>query len=360
MNNKNFYAVLMAGGVGSRFWPVSTSRFPKQFHDMLGTGSSLIQKTFSRLSNTIPEENIFILTNAKYDALVKEQLPTITDRQIVLEPAMRNTAPCILLSALKIYKENPDALMLVAPSDHWIEDEQAFHDNILTAFDACQRQSLLMTLGIQPTGPNTGYGYIKHADNPGTPVKDVITFTEKPDLETAKTFLAEGNYLWNAGIFIWSAKTIIEAFKNQLPKMHALFSKGMDAYNTEHETKFISKNYACAEDISIDFGIMENAEKVAVLPATFDWNDLGTWGSLFEKLTKDFQNNAVVNAETYAANTSGNMIHTQHKKVVVVDALEDFIIVDRDDVLMIVPKSKEQDIKQISKAVQQKTGKHLG
>ena len=360
MDIKNYYAVLMAGGIGSRFWPVSTASYPKQFHDMLGTGVSLIQQTFSRLSKTIPEENIFILTNSRYEALVKEQLPHITDRQIVLEPAMRNTAPCILLSALKIQKENPDALMLVAPSDHWIEDEDAFNKDIITAFDACQRQSLLMTLGVKPTSPNTGYGYIKYAETEGTPIKKVLQFTEKPNLETAQKFLSEGNYVWNAGIFLWSVTSIINAFEKQMPKMHHLFSKGIESLNTEHEAKFISKTYNRADNISIDFGIMENAKNVGVLPASFDWNDLGTWGSLHEKMTKDFQNNAVVNAESYATNSSGNMVHTQRKKVVVIDGLEDYIIVDRDDVLMIVPKSKEQDIKQISKAVQQKTGKHLG
>ncbi|EAP88176.1 MULTISPECIES: mannose-1-phosphate guanylyltransferase [Croceibacter] len=359
MENKNYYAVLMAGGIGSRFWPVSTTSFPKQFHDMLGTGSSLIQKTFARLSKTVPEENIFILTNSKYEDLVKEQLPNVTDRQIVLEPVMRNTAPCILLAALKIQKENPDALMLVAPSDHWIEDENAFNDNIRTAFDACQRQPILMTLGIEPTFANTGYGYINYIEDTSTPIKKVKHFTEKPNKELAKQFLADGNYLWNAGIFIWSANTIVEAFEKQMPDMHHLFFRGIDALNTERETKFLSRTYPKADNISIDFGIMENAADVRVLPATFDWNDLGTWGSLYEKLTKDFQNNAIVNAETFAPNSQGNMIHTQSNKAVVIDGLEDYIIVDRDDVLMIVPKEKEQDIKSISKSVQQKLGKNL-
>lgn len=359
MTNKNYYAVLMAGGIGSRFWPVSTAAYPKQFHDMLGTGKSLIQQTFSRLSKIIPEENIFILTNSRYDAQVKEQLPSVTDRQIVLEPTMRNTAPCILLSALKIQKENPNALMLVAPSDHWIENEEAFQKDIITAFDACQRQSILMTLGVKPTSPNTGYGYIKYTETDKTPIKKVLQFTEKPNLEKAKSFISEGNYVWNAGIFLWSVTTIINAFEKQLPKMHHLFTKGVGFLNTEEEKRFISKTYSKADNISIDFGIMEDAEKVGVLPVSFDWNDLGTWGSLHEKMTKDFQNNAVVNAETYATNSTGNMVHTQRHKIVVIDGLEDYIIVDRDDVLMIVPKSKEQDIKQISKAVQQKTGKHL-
>ena len=356
MTNSNYYAVLMAGGIGSRFWPISTEQFPKQFHDMLGTGKSLIQKTFDRLGNIIPQDNILILTNGRYSDLVKEQLPSVTNKHMVLEPAMRNTAPCILLSALKIYKENPNALMLVAPSDHWIEDEEAFSNDVITAFDACQRHNLLMTLGIKPTHPNTGYGYINYETNHKTPIKKVKAFTEKPDLNTAKQFLSQGNYLWNAGIFLWKAEAIINAFKEHLPQLHALFTKGLSQLNTDTEDAFIRKNYKKAENISIDFGIMEDAENVAVLPASFDWNDLGTWGSLHDKLTKDFQDNAFVNAESYAANSTGNLIYTKKKKAVVVEGLEDYIIVDRDDVLMIIPKAKEQDIKTIGKTAQSKLG----
>ena len=212
--NKNYYAILMAGGVGSRFWPVSKKKFPKQFHDILGTGETLIQRTFNRLARLIPEENILILTNGMYNDLVKQQLPNVTDNQIVLEPVMRNTAPCILLSALKIQKQNEDAMMVVAPSDHWIEDEDAFVNDLQTAFDACQRQDdLLMTLGIQPTFPHTGYGYIQHQKNPSSKVNKVVNFKEKPDYNTAKEYLSEGNYLWNAGIFVWSARAITGEFK---------------------------------------------------------------------------------------------------------------------------------------------------
>ena len=280
MNNKNYYAILMAGGVGSRFWPVSTSKFPKQFHDMLGTGDTLIQKTFSRLSNLIPKENIFILTNEAYNDLVLEQLPEVTQRQVVLEPAMRNTAPCILYASLKIQKENPDAVMIVAPSDHWIEDEQAFTNNVKEAFCYCSENDALMTLGIQPTFPNTGYGYIEFDKASQKKIKEVNQFREKPDYATAKDFITQGNFLWNAGIFMWSAKSVMSAFKQFQPSLYALFETGIKAYNTPDEARFIKENYPKAEDVSVDYAIMESAKNVYVSKATFDWNDLGTWGSL--------------------------------------------------------------------------------
>jgi len=345
--NKNYYAILMAGGVGSRFWPVSTAEFPKQFHDMLGSGDTLIQKTFSRLSKLIPAENILILTNEKYNDIVLEQLPLVKQEQVLLEPAMRNTAPCILYASLKIQKENPDAVMVVAPSDHWIEDEAAFTDNLQRCFDFCSKENALMTLGIQPTFPNTGFGYIEFDKSDLNPVKKVRQFREKPDYETAKSFLDSGNFLWNGGIFIWSAKSITEAFEKFQPQMNQLFLQGKESYNTPDEVRFINENYALAENVSIDYAVMENAKNVYVLPATFDWNDLGTWGSLHEKLNKDEQNNAVVNATVVLNNASNNIISTSKEKLVIVDGLEDYIIVDKDNVLLIYPKGKEQEIKSI-------------
>jgi mannose-1-phosphate guanylyltransferase len=346
--NKNYYAILMAGGVGSRFWPVSTTDFPKQFHDMLGSGDTLIQKTFSRLSKLIPVENILILTNERYNGLVLEQLPMVKQEQVLLEPAMRNTAPCILYASLKIQKMNPNAVMVVAPSDHWIEDENAFVQNLQSCFEFCQKENALMTLGIKPTFPNTGFGYIEYDKSDTNPIKRVNQFREKPNYETAKSFLDAGNFLWNGGIFIWSAQAIIEAFDTFQPQMKALFQQGMEVYNTPKEADFIQENYANVENISIDYAVMEKAKNVYVLPATFDWNDLGTWGQLHEKLDKDGQNNAVVNATVILENASNNIIRADGKKLIIVDGLDDFIIVDREDVLMIYPKSKEQDIKRIT------------
>lgn len=365
--NKNYFAVIMAGGIGSRFWPVSTQEFPKQFHDMLGTGQTLLQQTFSRLNKIIPSENIYILTNEMYLGITLKQLPEISEKQVVLEPTMRNTAPCILLSALKIKKENPDALMLVAPSDHWIEDENAFAKDIQACFDAAQREPILLTLGIEPTFPNTGYGYIQieneienetqNASKANKGIIKVAQFREKPDYETAKKFLSDGSFLWNAGIFIWSAKNIVASFEKFLPEMYSIFSKGIPVLNTSEEKKFIEENYSKAENISIDYGILEKADNVFMKKATFDWNDLGTWGALYDKLGKDDAENATVNAELFLNDSKSNIIFTSSKKLVVLDGIDDYIVVDKDDVLLVFPKKKEQEIKELLKKISDKFGK---
>lgn len=342
----------MAGGVGSRFWPVSTVDFPKQFHDMLGCGVTLLQKTFSRLEKLIPAENILILTNERYNDLVLEQLPMVKSNQILLEPAMRNTAPCILYATLKIQKLSPNAVVVVAPSDHWIEDENIFIEDLQTAFDFCEKEDALMTLGIQPTFPNTGFGYIEFDKEDSSQVKKVKQFREKPDYETAKSFLKSGNFLWNGGIFIWSIQSVLKAFEKFQPQLLALFSEGIPAYNTDAENNFINQNYALAENISIDYAVMEDAENVYVLPARFDWNDLGTWGSLHEKLPKDSKENAVVNSKVILENASNNIIRSNAKKMIIVDGLNDYIIVDHEDVLLIYPKSKEQEIKSLIEKVE--------
>jgi len=348
----------MAGGVGSRFWPVSVKAYPKQFHDMLGTGDTLIQKTFQRLSNLIPEENIFILTNESYNDLVFEQLPNLTKRQVVLEPAMRNTAPCILYASLKIQKENPDAVVIVAPSDHWIEDEDAFTQNVQQTFDFCSQNEVLMTLGIQPTFPNTGYGYIEYDKTTDDDIKPVNQFKEKPDYKTAKAFIEQGNFLWNAGIFMWHVKSVINAFKKNQPNLYSLFETGIAVYNTQSEDDFIKENYGKAESISVDNAIMELSNNVYVLPAEFDWNDLGTWGSLYDKLDKDENNNAILNARTLVADSTGNIIRTNKDKLVVLDGINDYIIVDKEEALLIYPKNKEQDIKQVLQKLKDKFGEN--
>ena len=356
--NKNYYAVIMAGGVGSRFWPVSTQKFPKQFHDMLGTGDSLLQKTFKRLAKLIPQENILIATNKKYKELVLSQLDDVTEQQLLLEPAMRNTAPCILYAALKIQQKNKDAVMIVAPSDHWIDDEDEFTRNIETSFKACAEKDILMTLGIEPSYPNTGYGYIEY-EKSASEIKKVHQFTEKPDLETATKFIDSGNYVWNAGIFIWSVQSISKAFDKYLPTMNTLFCEGNHVFNTDFEDDFIEDNYANAENISIDYGIMQKAKNIYTLPVDFGWNDLGTWSSLYDKLEKDTSNNAVVNANTIFKEASNNMVSTSKNKHVVIQGLDDFIVVEKEDVLLICPKKNEQEIKQIVAEVKEKFGNDL-
>lgn len=346
----------MAGGIGSRFWPVSTESLPKQFHDMLGSGQSLLQRTFSRMQKVVPTENIRILTNELYFDLTQEQLPEIKPEQIILEPAMRNTAPCILMAALKVKKENSNAIMLIAPSDHWIEDEDKFSQDIHTCFEAAKKDDKLLTLGIKPVFPNTGYGYIESSLGDNTPIKKVIQFREKPDYETAKEFLAAGNFVWNAGIFVWSVESITKAFKAYLPEMHALFNAGYDAYNTTREVKFVSEVYPQAENISIDYGILEKATNVYVLPALFDWSDLGTWGSLHDKLEKDEDNNAVVRADYLFTDSTNNIVYTDKKKLVVLDGIENYIVVDKENVLLLYPKKKEQEIKDLLKDIEDKFG----
>lgn len=350
--SSNYYAVIMAGGVGSRFWPVSTPEFPKQFHDMLGSGDTLIQKTFKRLSQLIPQENILILTHENYKDIVKEQLPLVADNNIILEPAMRNTAPCILYAAMKIKKNNPNAVMVVAPSDHWIEDELQFISNLQRTFDVCERDSVLMTLGILPTFPNTGYGYIEFNKLDSRPIKKVVQFREKPDYATARKFVQSRHFLWNSGIFVWSVGAILDAFSEFQPSMSELFDQGFEKYNTADEKSFIDENYSKAENISIDYAVMEKANNVYVLPATFDWNDLGTWGSLYDKLPKDNSDNAIVNAQAFFNNATNNVVRTDKDKTVVIDGLNDYIIVDKEDILLIYPKRKEQEIKNVSRYVE--------
>lgn len=358
--NENNYAVLMAGGVGSRFWPVSTAAHPKQFRDLLGTGETLIQTTFRRLKALVPAENIYILTNERYRDLVREQLKEVNSEQIVLEPVMRNTAPAVLLASLKIWKRNKEAVMIMAPSDHWIEDEVAFSQDIELAFEACRREDKIITLGITPTFPNTGYGYIQYKKEDDEKLKPVKKFTEKPTFEVARRFLQEGGYLWNAGIFIWNVDFILRSYMKNLPQLYSLFEKGTEAFNTSKEEEFVAANYSLAPDISIDYGILEKEENIYVISATFDWNDLGTWGSLFNESEKDSSENAVLNARVLAKDASRNIISSKTNKVIVVEGLQDFIIVDEEEVLLLVPKEKEQDIKQIRTRVQNEFGENLG
>jgi len=356
----NYYAILMAGGIGSRFWPASKKSSPKQFLDILGVGETLFQNTFKRLSRLIPQKNIYVLTNEEYVEVVKDQINGITDDQIVAEPAMRNTAPSILLGALKIYKKNPKASIVVAPSDHWIREEEKFIAALEMCFDEVEGNDKLITLGIQPISPNTGYGYIEYDKNEKAEVKKVINFTEKPDVEKAQQFLDAGNYAWNAGIFIWKAETIIHSFKTHLSDMYELFTSGEKLLNTSKETEFIQATYHKADNISIDYGIMEKSKEVFMIPATFDWNDLGTWSSVQKELPQDNHGNTLVKARVLADDANNNIISTTRNKLVLVQGLDDYIIVEDEDVLMIIPKSKEQEIKEWRAKVIEEYGEELG
>ncbi len=343
MNNQ--YGIIMAGGIGSRFWPESTAEMPKQFLDLLGTGKSFIQQTFERLQKLIPAEQIYLLTNERYRELIKKQLPQVSDNQIIAEPVMRNTAPAILYAAKKIHQHNPDANLLVAPSDHYIANEDQFIANVQTAFDATAKRDILMTLGIVPHSPNTGYGYIQYDKETNEPVKKVLKFTEKPDLQTAVKFLNEGNYLWNAGIFIWRATSILKAFQTYLPEMFAKMSSDDAVYNTAKEPEFIAEIFPQLQNISIDYGILEKADNVYVLPADFVWNDLGAWNAIYEQLSLTNNDNVLINSKLISDNSQGNLVKTNGKKVVLKD-LNDYIVVDTEDTLMIIPRKDDQKVKE--------------
>ena len=343
MNNQ--FGIIMAGGIGSRFWPESTAEMPKQFLDLLGNGQSFIQQTFQRLNQLIPTRQIYILTNERYRNLIKKQLPGIEDYQIIAEPVMRNTAPAILYAAKRINKINPDAVLLIAPSDHYIAQENKFIDNVKSAFDNAASHKRLITLGIVPHNPNTGYGYIQYDKNDPKTIKKVIQFTEKPDINTARKFLAKGNYLWNAGIFVWKTSTILQAFQSFLPGMYQAMSTNDDVYNTENEKAFIDTVFPKLENISIDYGILEKANNVYVLPAEFIWNDLGAWNAIYQQLQQNKGENIAINSDLLAENSYGNLIKTNHKKVIIKD-LNDYAIVDTDKVLMIIPRKDDQKVKE--------------
>lgn len=356
--NTNYYAVILAGGIGSRFWPISRTKYPKQFLDMLGTGKTLLQQTYERFSKIIPASNIFIATHESYTYLVKEQLPDVPESQHIVEPIMRNTAPCIAYASHKIHKMNPEACMVIAPADHLILDENKFSEEVLKALQDASKEDWLITLGIKPTRPDTGYGYIQFdSKSAKTGFKKVKTFTEKPSLDLAKTFLQSGDFLWNAGIFIWSTNSIISALSIHQTEMNDIFIEGTTAFNTESEKKFISGAFVRCVGISIDFAVMEKAENVYVLPVDFGWSDLGTWTSVYELSDRDENGNVMQPAEHILAyDTKNTMIRTSNNKVVIVKGLDNYIVIDSEDALLICPKDEEQQVKNIVADVKEKFG----
>jgi len=351
------YAVIMAGGIGSRFWPMSRQDYPKQFLDILNTGQTLIQSTFQRLTDFIPPENIYVVTSNEYLHIAEKQLPQIRKENILGEPSRKNTAPCIAYISFKLLQRDPKALLIVAPADHLVLDRIAFKKVCLEALSFVAKHNALITLGITPQKPNTGYGYIQRelqsvTDN----VYKVKTFTEKPNLELAKTFLASGDFLWNAGIFVWQVKNIIKAFEAYLPEMYDVFVAEKEAFNTPEEKKALDHIYPLCTTISIDFGIMEKANNVYVIPASFGWSDLGTWNSAYENLDKDDKGNAIAGKKVMIVDAAKCMIHSGNKKLIVLQGLEDFIIVDTTDVLLICRREKEQEIKDYVAEVRRSIG----
>jgi len=348
---KNRYCVIMAGGIGARFWPMSRTSHPKQFIDILGTGKTLIQQTFERFSRICPKENILVVTNSLYKEMVIDQLPEIDQNNILCEPARRNTAPCIAYANHKIHENDQDAIVVVAPSDHIILKEDVFTQVVNTALEAAASNNWLLTLGIEPNRPDTGYGYIQYMEGSSYHkdyrIKKVKTFTEKPNLEMAESFLKSGDFLWNSGIFIWSLQSIQKAFKQYLEDIDNIFAEGKGIYNTPGEDEFIRKAYEVCRNISIDYGVMEKADNVYVVASDFGWSDLGTWGSLYAFREKNELNNAVAGKNVLTYDTTNCIVNVPKDKLVVLQGLNDYIVVEDEGILLVCRMQDEQKIRQI-------------
>ena len=367
MNNNHL--IIMAGGVGSRFWPMSTPEKPKQFIDVLGIGKSLIQLTVERFDTVIPIENVWIVTSEKYKSIVREQLPGVPETQILLEPCMRNTAPCIEYVSRKIYAKNPEANLVFSPADHIVLDVSAFREVIKNSLEFTGNRDVILTLGMMPTRPETGYGYIKslqvnettslqgetqsHKDaesqssiaNSQQPIVKVESFKEKPNLETAKSYLAEGGYYWNAGIFIWNAKMVVNTIAALVPELASVFDKIEPYFYTEQEQEIINQYFPTCPNISIDYAVMEKSKDVFVYPANFGWSDLGTWGSLYTHLEQDENNNAVVGQNVNMVDCKNCVVHTPSERKVVIQGLDNYIVAESNNTLLICKKEEEQHIK---------------
>ncbi len=354
----NRYVIIMAGGVGSRFWPLSRRKKPKQFLDILGTGETLIQQTFRRFKSICPAENIFIVTSEEHKNLVTEQLE-IPSSNVLAEPFRRNTAPCLAYGTFRILKENPEAVIVVTPADHLILKEDKFCEVIQESLDFVKDQNVLLTLGIKPSRPETGYGYIQ-ADRK-KPVRGydnllkVKTFTEKPDINLARVFIQSGDFYWNSGIFIWNIQSILAAFEKYLPDMFSAFDEGRKLFGTRLEKSFITRTYTECRSISIDYGIMEKADNVYVMCTNIGWSDLGTWSSLYEHSVLDKKGNSIINGNIFSYDNRGNIFNISSGKVAVIQGLKDYVVVESDDVLLIVKKEEEQNIKNYLEDVKKET-----
>ena len=355
--SKNHYVAIMAGGIGSRFWPMSRTNFPKQFLDIMNSGRTLIQATYDRFAKFIPAENIYVVTSAQYVDIVAKQLPELSPANILAEPSRKNTAPCIAYVSYKLHALNPNANLICAPADHLITDEEGFKKVCSDALHFTSHIKALVTLGIKPSSPNTGYGYIQYDQHAVSEnVYKVKTFTEKPDLQLAKTFVASGDFLWDAGIFVWQVKNIIKAFEKHLPEMNEVFDAEKSHFNTKKEKDAIERIYPQCVNISIDYGVMEKADNVYIIPSSFGWSDLGTWASAYENLDKDYLGNAVAGNNVIVIDATHNVVHADNKKLIVLQGLDDFVVVDTKDVLLICKKEKEQEIKEYVAEIKRSKG----
>lgn len=343
--DSNHFVAIMAGGVGSRFWPASREHMPKQFLDILGVGKSLIRLTFERFQKIMDDENILVVTNKIYKDLVRQHIPEIPEKNIITEPSRNNTGPCVAYTALRLEAMNPDATFVIAPSDHVILKEQIFLDKITEALTYAKNNEAILTLGIEPTRPDTGYGYIETKDSSNTGIIKVNQFREKPNLETAKEYISAGGYFWNAGIFIWSVKTILKSFKENATEIYTILSEQRNKFNTEEEQAYIDKVYPKTPSISVDYAILENAQNVFTLPADIGWSDLGTWNALHAFKEKDDTGSVILGDNTMLINSKDCMVRSDAHKLVVIKDLDNYIVIDESDVLLIYPKDQEQSIK---------------
>lgn len=350
MADQHNHLVIMAGGVGSRFWPMSTVEKPKQFIDVLGTGRTLIQMTLDRFKGICPLENVWVVTNKRYATLVKEQLPGIKDSNILLEPCRRNTAPCIAYVSWRIKVEDPKANVVVSPSDHIVMDTAEFQRVVKECMSFTAESDSIVTLGMKATRPETGYGYIQ-ADLTSTALRHpeiyrVDAFHEKPDLATATKYLAESNYFWNAGIFIWSVETIVNALRIYAPRINNIFERLQDVYGTDKEQEAIDRSYPDCDNISIDYAVMEKAEEIFVCPADFGWSDLGTWTSLLMQTKHDINGNSLIGDDIKTYETHNCVIHTLGERKVIIQGLEGYIVAENDKQLLVCKLAEEQRIRQ--------------
>lgn len=349
----------MAGGIGSRFWPMSRTRYPKQFLDILGIGRTLIQQSYDRYSKVVPPSNVYVVTSHEYVDIVKAQLPELPASNILAEPSRKNTAACIAYIAFHLQAKDPNAVMIAAPADHLVTETEQFVQTASKALDFVETVNSLVTIGIKPTHPNTGYGYIQHDMAPAAQdVFKVKTFTEKPSEEIAKAFIASGDFLWNAGIFTWKVSTILTAFESHLSEVYEVFAAEKEHFNTATEREAIERIYPQCTNVSVDFGVMEKASNVFVIPASFGWSDLGTWNSAWDNMEKDYFGNAVVGKNVMVVDANNCMVHAPDKKLVLLQGLRDYIIVDTEDALLICKKDKEQQIKEYVAEVKRNMGEH--
>ena len=352
VSSRNNHLVIMAGGVGSRFWPMSTVEKPKQFIDVLGVGKSLLQLTVERFGDICKAENVWVVTNKAYVNLVKEQLPELPDGNILCEPCRRNTAPCIAYVSWKIKSKDPKANIVVTPSDHIVTNTEEFRRVIKSCLDFTMDSDAIVTLGMKPTRPETGYGYIQ-ADLTSSSLRNkeifrVYSFREKPDFDTAKQYISKNNYFWNAGIFIWNVSTIVNAFRVYQPAISKVFEGMLPIYGTDKEQLMIDEKFPECKSISVDYAIMEKAEEIFVCPADFGWSDLGTWGSLLVNTKKDLYGNSCIGNEIDVFETSNCIIHTTQEKKVIVQGLDGYIVAENDDTVLICRLTEEQRIKQFT------------